>query len=570
MTNFVNAWPVDEAGAIVTSGSGRSVAGYLPEGTMPVGEDGGVLGISDGAAKTAPTVCFLGDSLTNLGNIQHFENDNNGWKDNSVSSFPNIGYGASFFIQNVKADARLPTQSVTFEWDGDRLMRVSIGADVGDWVDVFGGGHYVLPIKSLGYGYAVQLRWSRRKLTAQSDTVSCTGGGGVTGFSGASHSGWALLGADCGFTALNRGITGDQTADILYRIDNSLDKSADIYVCMMGINDVNNSVPLSVTKERMKQIYDKMQATGKQCVLLTTMPSGVTPNSSTDLVDGTAYSAITALQGQKRTAALRRFVMSEAASRGWACVDAHDLMLDPYSAGQPKTSLIATDTLHYNGIGAFEIGLKVAEELKRSINLIPNSVNENSSDVYDAADNPTGSMYPIYSGTSGTGDATGSIPTGFQLQRTGGANLVTTSAYVTRAEGGNWLSIKSTKGASQTAAETITLRQAAVIPAGNFSVGDLFEFVGEFQLSASAGAVVKQVEFKLYSGGYTVISNITLDSCGDFAGKTIRRKFRTLLRVPVGATNLEARILQTLDGSTPASGWCQIDLYGVAVRKVIE
>ena len=62
------------------------------------------------------------------------------------------------------------------------------------------------------------------------------------------------------YKAINAGLSGDTTRGGLSRLDYWLSRPLDIFVLELGINDVIRGVPVSTTKQNLRQIINRVKA----------------------------------------------------------------------------------------------------------------------------------------------------------------------------------------------------------------------------------------------------------------------------------------------------------------------
>ncbi len=72
-----------------------------------------------------------------------------------------------------------------------------------------------------------------------------------------------------GYTAVNEGISGDPTADVLARLDRSRGPAAELTVVEIGANDAFQSVPVPEIEANLSRIIRTLRAGGSRVVLST-------------------------------------------------------------------------------------------------------------------------------------------------------------------------------------------------------------------------------------------------------------------------------------------------------------
>lgn len=182
----------------------------------------------------------------------------------------------------------------------------------------------------------------------------------------------------------SRGVSGDETLDLLARISDVLNDDADIIILMIGTNDLRQGRSIPDIKANMVDIVDQIIAAGKFVFVVPVLQR----QGTTELQDN-----ITALNLEYRDIASTRDKMV-------VCSDVSDfntIMLSPNYAD------IAPDGLHPANHGAELIADHVALELDKYV------ISTNQNDVdYMTVDFTSGTDGDISDG------ATGTLPTGWR------------------------------------------------------------------------------------------------------------------------------------------------------------
>ena len=220
-------------------------------------------------------------------------------------------------------------------------------------------------------------------------------------------------------SALNFGIGGNRTDQMLARVGDVIAARPDACVVMGGVNDLR-SLTAEQSMANLRQIYETLLASGILPVAVPPLPAGI--------LAGTALS----VAEQRQLSQLRRLIRSHSLSSGGLVIaDATDMLIAHGTGdgvplgGVPSGSIIPAavtyDGLHPAVRGAFWTGRAIASALATRLGGQPN-LHDGDNDAFDAASNPTGSKIGSAlsfgnGGGSVTGGAQGVAPSGWVLQQ---------------------------------------------------------------------------------------------------------------------------------------------------------
>ena len=261
------------------------------------------------------------------------------------------------------------------------------------------------------------------------------------------------------------GITGELTANMVCRLADVLNSSANIIVVHAGVNDVKSAVTTTATTiANLQKIYDSIQLAGKHLVVIPILPFTLSYQ--------TAYGA--------KALHVNNFIMAYARGEPWAnpnglrnvrVADARPYWTDqsmqtslrPIGGSGGTAGAMTGDGIHPSQLGGIYLGYLVAQAVQPWIgpaqdSLIPYS---NGFDGYDPTYNPYGNML-----TGIPWQASTSYALGAQTTNGGVVKYTATTAGISAASGG-----PVGNGAS-IADNTVVWEQSGNIGLANFSSGN--------------------------------------------------------------------------------------------------
>lgn len=208
--------------------------------------------------------------------------------------------------------------------------------------------------------------------------------------------------------ALNFGVSGETSAQILARVDQAAAANADAVVVLAGTNDFGTAdLPYATTIANLTAIVTALRSRNKRVLLLTVPPRG---HPTSHFFAGTADPKLL------RLFAVNSWIKRIASQmRGVSVIDPWGDIADPASLyGDFRSGMVNVgDVTHLISASSYQIGKLLAAEFSRlypPIDWLPKS----NSDLYDAASNPVGALNSnaMMLGTGGTLSGTTPVPTG--------------------------------------------------------------------------------------------------------------------------------------------------------------
>ena len=375
--------------------------------------------------------------------------------------------------------------------------------------------------------------------------------------------------------ALNFGVSGETSTDILARVDQAASSAAAAVVVMAGTNDFGAAdLPYATTIANLTAIITALRAKSKRVLLLTVPPRGhPTSHYFSGATDARLLRLFAVNTWMKRVASQMR---------GVTVIDPWGDIADPASLyGDFLAGMVnAGDVAHITSASAYQIGKLLAAEFNRlypPIDWLPKS----NTDLFDATSNPVGALNtnPMMLGTAGTLSGTTPTPTGqvadgWTLSGVDAGLTLAASKQIVGNDTRQRLVLGGTPGAG--ADRIITLGQAVSQSSGRIVAGDVLEGFARVSVAASTGfyglALILQETYNPGSGSVTVQTN-----CGN-SGQGVDNLMPTeawsgVLRlpplvIPAGTlTSLQFRLRAWAQQSTAVSA--TIDVTGMALRKII-
>jgi lysophospholipase L1-like esterase len=290
--------------------------------------------------------------------------------------------------------------------------------------------------------------------------------------------------------ALNFGVNGDTTTQMLARIGPVLASAADTVIFLGGTNDYNDgSVTLAQTLSNLAAIRDLILAANKRLIMIAELPRG----------DSTFTSFRLTTNLPKAFAVHQAILSWQGVYRGLYVVDAWpSLGLYNSTTGDAIPGMLY-DGLHQSPSGAYWIAKALQPTIENLFPPRPLSPASNS-DQYDVTLNQRGCLNtnPMVDGTGGTASsgATGAVATGYTLF--GETGVTVTGSKVTDGNGLVWQQI-AISGTPSGASPFVELRQ--VLTLSKFAAGDVLQQSLEVQVDAGGA-------------GYTGLQNAILTIVG--------------------------------------------------------
>lgn len=203
---------------------------------------------------------------------------------------------------------------------------------------------------------------------------------------------------------------------------------------------------------------------------------------------------------------LNRLIRAQCLAQNVPCVDSDAAIQDmtPAALASAITNALDTDNIHYSAYGArlmAEAAQPVVSSLWSAPSILAASPVENI--TADALSNQLIDTSPwAAAGVVNPANVTGTVATGFTLQRTAGAGLVTGAAVVQRTVGAdgdaigfNQVFVMTSAGAG----ETWQLFPASI--RSRLVIGGQYRFGCKIKLSGTAGANLRGIQFQMALAG---------------------------------------------------------------------
>ena len=182
------------------------------------------------------------------------------------------------------------------------------------------------------------------------------------------------------------------------------------------------------------------------------------------------------------------------------------LVTDPSSGN--FAAALSTDKIHLRDYGGMVVGAALGDLILRMLPAASDPQRYGYDDVYDATNNPSGSLMAAgvptlagAAGTAGTG-ASGAVPTGVTISRTNGSAMTATCSFVAKTDGpGNdWQIAVSGAAATETVTATYTLTPN---PQGKTIVAQ-----AEIEITASSSLAYVDVQLVAAGTGFVQASGL--------------------------------------------------------------
>ncbi len=269
----------------------------------------------------------------------------------------------------------------------------------------------------------------------------------------------------------NKGISGDETADVLSRLDKVLSVAPATYGLIIGTNDLNAGRETDTIVKNVKTIIEEVLQTGSSVWLFTLYPRH----------DG-AGSEFTAEEETQRLAINAKYKEFEQIFPGRVLVVDSDEALMDESTGALYTSY-SSDGVHLNSTGASNFADYLVDAVWNKISngrVIPRNIPQD----YDSSDAPFGNIVTNgtdFDGTAGTTSTgtSGTVKSNFQSERAAGSTVTAVASINNREDiSGNTKSFQSLAidcAGAGIDGETIRLRNSGASAITNgVDIGDWF------------------------------------------------------------------------------------------------
>ena len=476
------SWPVDVSSGIVRI---TAITGNL---YYEISVDPAIGTIE--ASPPPASICFFGDSTTQYAI---------GALGNQISGYTQ-GFTQSYVALWVDNDCPSGAGTLTFNAAAKTLTWAPFGLSAGDAVDASRNGFVKVPGPS--DGQAVYLVWfgATRTYTSGTSTVTVS----VDGFQAwsyttKSHVVPAMAGVQWRYKLASMpdgcppgmdgiyGLGGAGSQELLAAYPQWSQIRCDIAVLQVGTNDMAGSVTADQYIGYTQEMCERLLSAGTKLVVWCT----ILPRNA----DTTAQ-----MRRKARVADLMRRYAMEKAGRV-AIFDMASVVTNPTN-GQWRSGM-SGDGIHYTAAGGTAAGYALADYLA-TLNAASVLLPASYQDTYDATEHPTGNCIGVATagmqvmagsgGTAGTG-ASGSIATGWNVQRTSGAAMTAVCSKVARTDGvpGEWQQIVLSAAAAN---EIARLQSAAGITAG-LVVGQKYALEVEVRIVASSSMNLLQANLNV-------------------------------------------------------------------------
>lgn len=373
--------------------------------------------------------------------------------------------------------------------------------------------------------------------------------------------------------ALNFGVSGETSTQILARVAQAANSAADAVVVLAGTNDFGAAdLPYATTIANLTAIIVALRARNKRVLLMTVPPRG---HPTSHFFSGAADPKLL------RLFAVNTWIKRTASQmRGVSVIDAWGSIADPASAyGDFLAGMVNSgDVAHIISSSAYQIGKLLAAEFTRlypPIDWLPKS----NTDLYDATSNPVGALNanPMMLGTAGTLSGTTPVPTGqvadsWTLSGADAALTLAGSKQVSGNSTSQRIALGGTPGAGSD--RIATLGQAVSQSGGRIVAGEVLEGFARVSVGASNGmyglALMLQETYDPGTGNVTVQTN-----CGN-SGQGVDNLMPTEawsgvlrlppLTIPAGTlSSLQFRLRLWAQQNTAVS--VNVDVTAMALRK---
>lgn len=283
--------------------------------------------------------------------------------------------------------------------------------------------------------------------------------------------------------ALNFGINGDTTSGMRVRLGPVLASDADVVVMLAGTNNWGAGITIDQTIADMQAMIASIRDAGKLVVLVCEAPRGDTTFPLRRLTTSQLANHIQ----------WRQWLLDQRFMRGVYTTDAWaDLAVPGSTTGDAIVGMFY-DGLHPAQLGARAIGTALAATLATIFPSAASDLAASNADVYDAVNNPYGSLTPnpMLDGTGGTVNAgvTGQVATSLQVAAPPSGLSIAASKVTTGNKVWQQLVITGTPAANA----SIDIMRMDAVPA-NIGANDTIYGSAEIQVD-SGGSGYQSLQF---------------------------------------------------------------------------
>lgn len=376
------------------------------------------------------------------------------------------------------------------------------------------------------------------------------------------------------FTSANYGISGNTTTQMLDRITDVTTYAPDVCFFMGGTNDLTAQTAAATTISKLDTIFTTLTNAGIVVVVMT-----ILPRSDWASLNGNAPAILIARNKQNYLNHWLRTYPQRTGNKSVIICDPTEFFIDATSATGDPLSLTTREGTHPTPFGGQIIGKALANTM---IAYGAFGVNRffSQADVYDASNNPSGSVLVggLFAGTGGTASTgvTGNVATGWTAVQSGGTGVTAVASKgSTNLSGANgtYQQLVITANGSGSGEENMYLRNSSTIVTG-FSAGDTFEAGCDMEVINVTGGQLLGVALQLEcanTGTTTNYNSYDMDRYSspyylgnvDFSGRC-RTPPLVIPAVPTGLTlRINTRWQNTI------SGGLTLRVGNAYVRKLI-
>ena len=355
----------------------------------------------------------------------------------------------------------------------------------------------------------------------------------------------------------NKGIGGAKVSDIVGQARAQAAQNLDICIVEACTNDISNSTFDEITTDLAKA-YEILLEAGIFVVALATPAKGSLGNWP---VGSTAKKLHYRVNQWKRDYCT--------ATTGMIFINPNGVLVDPADASGYLSSYYTTDGTHFNGLGAYVVGLLITNALNAIWPSIEREGHE-ADNKWDAIDNPMGNMYPNpnYIGTGGAiqDGSTGLAPDNMKIYRGAGSSISAVSTLEPRTDGsGRWLSLAIT--IAGTADERLYVAPSpSTVGGSDVTEGGWYQLECDMEVSSSNNAL-HYCELMLQDKSTGGVKTIAMHGS---MGGTIPQNFKgRAVTKPIklkGTAGLKTYI--SIGGDGTIGGTSTIKLGSILLRQV--
>lgn len=398
----------------------------------------------------------------------------------------------------IDGTAALNSQGIISSDGAGLLSYAHAGDSSGPKVDVSQGGWFYLVSGTNGVGITIAVRGAATKVLNAGGTYATSGFPLVWDFDPRGHISWVAGALGDTFADYQAyAIPGASTADTVKYLPQVFATSAEMAVLECGVNDISDTgstlAQATAAIANIKLIIDYCST---RVARLYVCDIWQAPNK-----DATAQRYI-----EKINTAIRAYCRTKPRTRFVSC--ANQMVNYSTTVSTSKTGVYFTDNLHLVAYGAYKASLNIIARIRQDYPYDPEY--RASLDLWDSALG-TGALNPNPSlvGTTGTGSGaggvTGTVPTSWNMARTG-TTQTCVGAIVAATDGGpDWYTMTVT---GATSGDYHTLSSSINPFSTGVNAGDYYRVVLDIQFGAmtTPGISTLYVSFS----GNTNMNNIVI------------------------------------------------------------